>query len=218
MKPMIERGCFITFEGGEGTGKTTQIRHLAAYLEQKGVDVVLTREPGGTPAAEAIRSLLVTGATDRWLPETEALLHTAARVEHVRRFVLPHLERGSWVLSDRFIDSSRAYQGVGQGLGLPFIDDLTRLALGDILPDLTFILDLPVAAALPRAQQRDGDENRYERMGLDFHERLRQAFLDIARAEPDRCRVIDVSPAIEIVAAHIAGETMAALMPEPRGL
>ncbi|MDA5193853.1 dTMP kinase [Govanella unica] len=212
MTRIVERGCFITFEGGEGTGKSTQIRLLADRLEQYGIEVFVTREPGGTPSGEAIRSLLVTGATDRWLPVTEALMHTAARAEHVKRFIEPALERGIWVLSDRFIDSSRAYQGIGQGLGVPLIDDLTRLAIGDFLPDLTFVLDLPVAAALPRAQTRPGNEDRYERMGHAFHERLRQAFLDIALGEPDRCRIIDAAPSIELVAERLWDETRQALL------
>lgn len=213
MASRVERGCFITFEGGEGTGKSTQVRHLAERLESRGIEVLVTREPGGTPSAEAIRSMLVTGATDRWLPITEALMHTAARAEHVTRSILPALERGIWVLSDRFVDSSRAYQGVGQGLGVPLIDELTQLAIGDFMPDLTFVLDLPVEAALPRAQKRHGNEDRYERMGLEFHENLRKAFLDIARRDPDRCRVIDASPPIEVVAARLWEETLKTLVP-----
>lgn len=213
MRVRADRGCFITFEGGEGTGKSTQARLLAERLESHGIEVLLTREPGGTPSAEAIRALLVTGATDRWLPITEMLLHTAARAEHVMRSIRPALERGVWVVSDRFVDSSRAYQGAGQGLDRTLIDEMTQMAIGDFMPDLTFVLDLPVAAALPRARKRDGDENRYERMGSAFHERLRQAFLAIARDDPDRCRIIDASQPIEVVSARLWDETLACLVP-----
>lgn len=207
----MARGRFITFEGGEGGGKSTQARLLADRLSELGYDVVLTREPGGTPAAEAIRGLLVQGAPDRWQPMTEALLHTAARVEHMTGCIRPTLDRGAWIVCDRFADSTRAYQGVAQGLGRGVIDRLQALALGDLAPDLTLILDLPVAAGLARARSRAGAENRYEDMGLDFHQRLRTAFLDIARAEPRRCRVIDASGSVDEVAARIRAAVSEAL-------
>ncbi len=217
MSSRIERGCFITLEGGEGTGKSTQTRLLAERLKQRGIEVIVTREPGGTPGAEAIRSLLVTGAVDRWQPITEALLHTAARVEHVTRSILPALERGIWVISDRHADSTRAYQGAAQGLGNDIIDDLTQLAIGDFAPDLTLVLDLPVDRALARAQARnaassqDAGEDRYERMGTQFHETLRQAFLDIARKNADRCRLIDADGSQADVAARIWAAAASAL-------
>lgn len=210
----VERGCFITLEGGEGAGKSTQIRHLAERLKERRLDVLITREPGGTPGGEAIRQLLVNGDTGRWQPMTEALLHTAARVEHVHKVIEPALSRGVWVISDRFADSTRAYQGAAQGLSVETVDDLQRLALGTFSPDLTLILDLPVKVALERIQGRGaGAEDRYERMGNTFHERLRAAFLDIARNEPSRCRVIDASGSIEEVASRVWTTVRDALIP-----
>lgn len=189
----MERGRFITFEGGEGTGKSTQLKLLAEALAQAGMDVVTTREPGGSKGAEVIRALLVTGETDRWDAETEALLHTAARRDHLARTVWPALERGAWVISDRFADSTLAYQGYGHGLALDFIRSLTTLAIGGFAPDLTLILDLPVEEGLRRAVGRGGAEDRYERMDTGFHDRLRRGFLDIAAREPGRCAVIDAT-------------------------
>lgn len=210
----IERGCFITLEGGEGAGKSTHIRHLAERLKERRLDVLLTREPGGTPGGEAIRHLLVNGDTGRWQPMTEALLHTAARVEHVRNVIEPALSRGVWVISDRFADSTRAYQGAAQGLSVETVDDLQRLALGTFAPDLTLILDLPVTVALERTRGRGaGAEDRYERMGNSFHERLRAAFLGIARNEPARCRVIDASGSVEEVASRVWTTVRDALIP-----
>ena len=189
----MERGRFITFEGGEGAGKSTQLKMLAEALARAGIEVVTTREPGGSKGAEAIRALLVTGEVDRWDAETEALLHTAARRDHLARTVWPALERGAWVICDRFADSTLAYQGYGHGLALDFIRGLTKLAIGGFAPDLTLILDLPVEQGLKRAVGRGGAEDRYERMGTEFHDRLRQGFLDIAGREPDRCAVIDAT-------------------------
>lgn len=210
----IERGCFITLEGGEGAGKSTQIRHLAERLKERRLDVLITREPGGTPGGEAIRHLLVNGDTGRWQPMTEALLHTAARVEHVQKVIEPALSRGVWVISDRFADSTRAYQGAAQGLSVETVDDLQRLALGTFAPDLTLILDLPVTVALERTRERGaGAEDRYERMGNSFHERLRAAFLGIARNEPARCRVIDASGSVEEVASRVWATVRDALIP-----
>jgi dTMP kinase len=195
----MTRGRFITFEGGEGAGKTTQVRLLAEALRAAGIQVVETREPGGSPGAEQIRELLIHGATERWEPMTEALLHFAARAEHLRHRVKPALEAGRWVLSDRFTDSTMAYQGYGLGLGREPVDRLRELVVGALDPDLTLILDLPVAEGLRRAAgRRDGGE-RYERMGRDFHQRLREGFLDIARREPGRCVVIDAGGAVEQV-------------------
>lgn len=195
----MERGQFITFEGGEGAGKSTQLKLLAEALERAGIEVVTTREPGGSPGAEAIRGLLVTGAVDRWDAHTEALLHTAARRDHLARTVWPALERGAWVICDRFADSTLAYQGYGHGLPKDFITGLTRLAIGDFKPDLTLILDLPVEEGLKRAGGRGGAEDRYERMGLAFHERLRQGFLEIARQDTDRCAVLNAAASLDDV-------------------
>lgn len=192
-------GRFITFEGGEGAGKSTQLRKLADALAASGIEVMTTREPGGSKGAEAIRALLVTGEVDRWDAQTEALLHTAARRDHLAKTVWPALRRGAWVVCDRFADSTLAYQGYGHGLPHEFITGLTRLAIGDFKPDLTLILDLPVAEGLKRADGRGGAEDRYERMGAEFHERLRQGFLDIARNDPDRCAVIDATAELDAV-------------------
>lgn len=194
---------FISLEGGEGCGKSTQARLLAARLEAMGADVILTREPGGTPSAEAIRGLLVSGDTDRWRPMTEALLHTAARVEHVERVIRPALARGAWVISDRFLDSTRAYQGLTQGLGLGQVDRLQELAIGDFRPALTLLLDMAPERAAERLSGRDGREDRYERMGAAFHARLRDAFLQLAHQEPDRIHVIDCDHGMDEVAARI---------------
>jgi dTMP kinase len=189
----MSRGRFITLEGGEGAGKSTQIKLLADTLSGGGLAVTVTREPGGAPGAEEIRKLLVNGETERWDPMSELLLYVAARREHVVRTIEPALARGSWVLCDRFADSTTAYQGYGHGLGWELCDRAHRLAFGDFAPDLTLILDLPVEAGLERAKARAGGETRYERMGPEFHRRLRDGFLEIARREPARCRIVDAS-------------------------
>ena len=197
-------GLFITFEGGEGTGKSTQVRRLADYFRAQGRAVVETREPGGTPAGEALRNLLVTGEVGRWSAEAEAMLNAAARSVHVRDVIAPALAQGDVVISDRFIDSTRAYQGFAGGCSFELIDNLEKAAIGDCRPDLTLILDLGAALGLARAKaRRDGMEDRYERKGLAFHEKLRAGFLAIAKAEPKRCAVIDASLDIESVASAI---------------
>ncbi len=195
-------GRFITIEGGEGAGKSTQIGLLANWLRERRIRVTTTREPGGSPGAEAIRKLLVEGKADRWDGITEALLHFAARRDHLRSTVWPALQSGEWVICDRFADSTRAYQGYGHGLPLATIDRLYELTVGDFKPDLTVILDLPAEQGLKRAAKRKGGETRYESMDIEFHRRLRQGFLEIARAEPQRCIVVDASGAIEAV--HMA--------------
>lgn len=192
-------GRFITFEGGEGTGKTTQIKALREHLETAGLEVVQTREPGGSPGAEAIRDLLVKGDTGRWHPSTEAQLHYAARNEHLERVIRPALERGAVVLCDRFADSTMAYQGIVQGLGEAHVKALDELVVGTTQPDLTLIFDLDSDAGLKRAATRAGDEDRYERMGADFHKRLREAFLQIAKDNSKRCVVIDASGSVTAV-------------------
>ncbi len=194
---------FITFEGGEGAGKSTQIGLLAAALTAAGIPVQTTREPGGSPGAEQIRELLVTGAGDRWDAMTEALLHFAARREHLRSVVWPNLAAGQWVLSDRFADSTLAYQGYGHGLGREPIEQLYDLVVGKFAPDLTLILDVPVALGLDRALARRDGEDRYEGLDGAFHERLRQGFREIAEREPHRCVLIDGSGAVESVQAAI---------------
>ncbi len=201
-------GKFITFEGGEGGGKSTQVELLCAALIKHGIDVRATREPGGTAGAEEIRNLLVSGAPGRWLPATEALLHSAARHEHVSNLIRPNLESGQWVISDRFADSTIAYQGYAQALGRNCIEQLTRFAIGEIKPDLTLILDLPPEIGLERAKARGQGgaspaEDRYEQMGAEFHQALRDGFLEIAKREPGRCTVIDASAPKVLVAAAI---------------
>ncbi len=201
------RGKFITLEGGEGAGKSTQIRLLGGKLRAAGHEIVATREPGGSPGADAIRALLVEGDTDRWDPMAEALLHFAARRDHLQRTVWPALAAGRWVLCDRFADSTMAYQGYGHGLGRQVIASLYATVVGDFAPDLTLILDLPVEEGLARAAKRDNDgghiETRYERMGEDFHMKLRDGFLDIAKREPARCVVIDAAQPKDQVAGAI---------------
>lgn len=197
------KGRFITFEGGEGTGKTTQIEGLRTRLEARGLEVVQTREPGGSPEAETIRDLLVTGETGRWRPATEALLHFAARNEHLERVIRPALERGRFVLCDRFTDSTMAYQGIVQGLGQGIVSALDTLIVRETRPDLTLVLDLDSQTGLERANGRAGDEDRYERMGPDFHQRLRSAFLKIASDNSNRCVLIDASGTREEVGEAI---------------
>lgn len=196
-------GKFITFEGGEGAGKSTQIQILADTLRDKGLSVVVTREPGGSDGAEAIRTLLVEGGTDRWTPMSEVLLNFAARRDHLSRLIQPALSRGDWVLCDRFADSTVAYQGYGQGLGVKSVLDIWELAINGFRPDKTLIFDMPVDVGLERAMKRGGLEDRYERMGHEFHEKLRQGFLDIARKNADRCQLIDATGSIDQVSADI---------------
>jgi dTMP kinase len=206
-------GRFITFEGGEGAGKTTQIRRLRARLEPLVGAVTLTREPGGSPGAEALRDLLVTGEADRWSPLSETLILYAAREDHLERTIRPALGAGRWVLSDRFADSTRAYQGAGGGAPAGLIGRLEATVVGPTRPDLTLILDLPVEAGLARAASRGGGEERFERKGHAFHQRLREAFLDIAAAEPQRCLVLDASAPPERVAEAVWTAVEARLQP-----
>lgn len=207
----MARGRFITFEGGEGGGKSTQVKALAERLKAAGLEVVATREPGGSVGAESIRELLVTGAADRWSPITETLLMYAARRDHIERVIAPALTRGAWVVCDRFADSTRAYQGAGGGTDPALIAALETHVLGEVRPDLTLILDLPVEEGLRRAHSRAGGETRFESKGEAFHERLRQGFLNIARREPERCVVIDAAQPIATVAEAIWGAVAARL-------
>ena len=207
----MTRGRFITLEGGEGAGKTVQAARLRDTLEARGVGTVLTREPGGSPGAEEIRKLLVSGPVERWEPLAEAMLHAAARRDHVLHTIEPALERGLWVISDRFVDSMIVYQGHGQGADLDMLERLSALSLGGFAPDLTVVLDIPVAEGLRRAGARAGS-NRYERMGEDFHETVRQGFLARARAEPERFAVVDATADPETVGRAIL-EVVAARFP-----
>jgi dTMP kinase len=209
----VAQGRFITLEGGEGAGKSTQARRLADRLTARGHQVVVTREPGGSPGAESIRELLVTGLTDRWSPVTETLLMYAARRDHIERTIAPALAAGAWVVSDRFADSTRAYQGAGGGAPASLIQTLERHVLGETRPDLTLILDLPVEVGLARAMARTHAETRFEAKGAAFHQRLREGFLAIARVEADRCVVIDASQPVDKVDAAIWAAVQARLMP-----
>jgi dTMP kinase len=186
------RGRFITVEGGEGAGKSTQVSLLVAALGRIGISVRATREPGGSPGGEAIRCLLVEGEGERWDAISEALLLIAARHDHVTRLIRPSLEQGAWVVSDRFADSTLAYQGYGRGIGPAQLTELHRFALGAFAPDLTLVLDLPIEIGLPRAAARSAAD-RFERLDRDFHERLRQGFRQIAADNPARCVLIDGS-------------------------
>lgn len=203
----MARGLFITFEGGEGAGKSTQIATLAAALREIGHDVVLTREPGGSPGAEAVRHVLLSGAAEPFGPGMEAVLFAAARSDHVEQVIRPAVERGAIVLCDRFLDSSRVYQGVTGDLDPGFMRALEKVAINGMRPDLTIILDLDPEEGLRRAAARRGAEetaDRFEKETLDIHRRRRQAFLDIARAEPDRCVVVDASQPSDNVAEGVA--------------
>lgn len=199
----MQRGRFITIEGGEGAGKSTQIRRLATRLSAIGHEVVTTREPGGSPGAEAIRRLLVTGEADRWSPTTETLLLYAARRDHMERVIEPALDRGAVVLCDRFHDSTRAYQGAAGAVDPALISLLESHVLSGLTPDLTLVLDLPVDIGLGRAIARGDGEGRFEAKGAAFHERLRAAFLEIAAREPLRCAVVDAAGDADAVAIRI---------------
>ncbi|HXJ01268.1 MAG TPA: dTMP kinase [Micropepsaceae bacterium] len=217
----MARGKFISFEGGEGAGKSTQARMLRAALESRGHSVLLTREPGGSPGAEEIRKMLVEGEPERWTPLAETLLFLAARADHVARVIEPALTAGSWVISDRFADSTFVYQGIARGLGMDWVQHLQRTALGDFKPDLTLILDIDPRTGLERAAGRglalfdkggtnspaasahQSVENRFERFNMQFHERLRDGFINVAQQEPQRCAVIDANVSVDAIADNI---------------
>ena len=197
-------GRFISLEGGEGAGKSTQLRRLAQALRNRGHDVIETREPGGSPGAEAIRALLLEGAGDRWTPQAEALLFAAARADHVARTIRPALDRGAWVLSDRFLDSSLAYQGVAGGLGMDAIRALHAFGCAGLLPDRTILLRLSGDEAAERAAARDGEgTDRIGGRGAAFHAEVATAFAALAAAEPDRFRVAEAGGDAEQVTARI---------------
>ena len=212
----MKHGIFITLEGGEGAGKTTQQSLIAKAWRAKGVEVLTTREPGGSPGAEDIRQLIVEGEVGRWTPMSETLLLLAARNDHLTRTILPALEKRSCVVCDRFSDSTIAYQGGGLELGANVVRELSKLVVGEIAPDLTLILDIEAAAGLQRAESRangegkkskdDNQTQRYERMNEAFHERMRRCFLDIAAQEPDRCVIIDAAQKVEKVHEDIMTE------------
>lgn len=191
---MPQKGLFISFEGGEGAGKSTQIRILAETLRSRGLDVVVTREPGGSPGAEAIRHVLLSGAAEAFGVRMEAMLFAAARNDHVEEIIRPALESGAVVLCDRFLDSSRVYQGTTGNLETDFIETLQRIAVDGTMPDLTLIFDIPAVDGLARARKRADDgatPDRFEKEELETHEKRREAYLDIALNEPRRCRIVD---------------------------
>jgi dTMP kinase len=194
---------FITLEGGEGCGKSTQIALLSDALSKAQIPHIKTREPGGSPGAERIRSLLVSGDKDRWDADTETLLFYAARLDHVQRVIQPALAEHKIVLCDRFVDSTRVYQGVGKQVPAAFIEALQQLTLGEFIPDITLILDIDPSIGLKRTSVRTGYETRFESMDLSFHQAVRNGFLNIAKHEPKRCVVIDASQSIDVVQAHI---------------
>lgn len=193
---------FISFEGIDGCGKSTQARTLAQALRDQGRQVVLTREPGGSPGAEEIRRLLVEGAGERWSAETECLLFTAARRDHLERMIRPALSAGQTVITDRFADSTRVYQGAARGTLRELVDRLHDLMIG-VEPDLTFVIDIDPATALARGQARGGNEDRFESLGLGFQEKLALGFRALAQEYPDRVRLIDGSGSVQDIAARI---------------
>ena len=207
-------GLFVSFEGGEGAGKSTQIRLLAEALRARGHTVVITREPGGSPGAEALRHVLLSGAAEPFGVRMEALLFAAARADHLDCVIRPALARGEVVLCDRFVDSSRVYQGVTDNIEPPLMAALERVSIGKSMPDVTLVLDLPADVGLQRARRRAGEAaegaapDRFEKEKLEIHEKRRQGFLDIAAHEPERCRVVDASLDKERIARDILSEVL----------
>ncbi len=199
----MTRGKFITFEGGEGTGKSTQAARLVERLAATGLDVLRTREPGGSPGAEAIRDLVVSGSADRWSARTEVLLMYAARSDHLERTITPALDQGRWVVCDRFADSSRVYQGLAGGADPALIEHIDAAVVGARQPDLTLVFDLPFELGLQRALGRGAAETRFESKGPEFHGRLRDGFRAVVEAHFERCRLIDAGGEPDAVAARV---------------
>jgi dTMP kinase len=197
------RGSFITFEGGEGSGKSTQVALLAERLRLRGIEVVTTREPGGSPGAEAMRLLLLNGVVKPLGPTAETMIFAAARDDHVQATIAPALARGAWVICDRFIDSTRIYQGVLGNVDRRIIRALERATVGETMPVLTFVLDVPVEVGFARVSGRGQEKDRFESEEIEFHIQLREAFLDLARDEPQRCVVIDAAQSQDVVASRI---------------
>ena len=207
----MERGRFISLEGGEGAGKSTQLKALAAELASRGIEVVETREPGGSEGAEKIRELLLTGSEDRWSPKAEALLFAAARTDHADKLVRPALEAGKWVLSDRFVDSSLAYQGGAGGLGIEHVRTINAFGIGDLFPDRTLVLALAEGGARARARDDEGSD-RIGGRPENYHQKVDLAFREIAADEPERVRIIDASGSPEEVTRRLL-EALADLLP-----
>lgn len=196
-------GLFVTFEGGDGVGKSTQLKELAKRLRADGQTVTETREPGGVPGAEAIRELLVTGQADRWTPLAEALMMNAARAEHLDKKIVPALQRGEIVLCDRFADSTMAYQGYAGAVGQQTIEQLYQIVVGPYSPDVTFILHTKPGQGLDRAKARGSDEQRFESKGSEYQNDVAKAFVSIAHADPDRCLLVDAQQSIDTAADTI---------------
>jgi dTMP kinase len=220
----MSAGKFITFEGGEGSGKSTQARRLADFLRSMGCETILTREPGGTPFAEQVRNLILSGATARHGPTAEALLFFAARSDHVEALIRPALSRGAWVICDRFSDSTRVYQGAAGTMPLEDIETLDRIVVGYSRPDLTLILDMDPTLGLTRATERRTARDQqttapdpYEQRGLDFHRRLRDGYLQIAQANPMRCRVIDAGGTPDAVEERVRKAVLEQFAPDLSG-
>ena len=184
---------FITFEGGDGSGKSTQVNLLKDYLDNLNFETIKTREPGGTPSAEILRDLLTTGEVEKWTPMSEALLMWASRYEHLIQVIEPALNSGKNVICDRFYDSTYAYQGVAHNLGIDKMEKLKKIVIGDIEPDVTFVLDIDPKVGLKRSLDRSNQENRFESYSIDFHNKIRSAFLEIAKKNKNRCVVVDAS-------------------------
>ena len=214
------RGHFITFEGGEGSGKSTHAAMLAQRLKERGIDVVLTREPGGSAGAEIIRHIILSGIAKPLGAETETILFAAARDDHVRSTIMPALQAGRWVICDRFIDSTRVYQGVLGKVDGKLIRSLERVTVGAAMPELTFILDVPANVGLARAKTRRGDAavDRFEAESVEYHENLRQAYLALAKLEPKRCVVVDGRAPRDVVSDRIWDAVRDRLEVEPRTL
>jgi dTMP kinase len=211
------RGHFITFEGGEGSGKSTHAKTLAERLRSVGLSVVLTREPGGSPGAEIIRHILLSGIAKPLGEEAEAILFAAARDDHLHQTIVPALKAGQWVVCDRFVDSTRVYQGALGQVDPRLIRALERVTVGDAMPELTFLLDVPATVGLARAHHRrgDGEVDRFEAESVEFHERLRDAYLALAKAEPKRIVVIDGRAPRNVVAGRIWAMVEDRLRPQP---
>jgi dTMP kinase len=210
----VRTGRFITFEGGEGAGKSTQVRKLVDALSARGLETVATREPGGSPNAEELRKALLAGLVAPLGPAAEAMIFSAARIDHLDNLIKPALARGAFVVCDRFADSTRAYQGALGSLSDEFIDGLERVTVGDNMPDLTFMLDVPAEEGLARAGKRRGDDaaDRFEAENIDFHRSLRAAFRAIAERNPQRCVIIDATRSPDDVAADIWREVETRLL------
>jgi len=205
---MTAAGLFITFEGGEGVGKTTQIKHLESFLKKQGHEVVITREPGGTPATEEIRTLLSHPSYGpKWTPQAELMLFFAARAMHIKQVIEPALSKGTIILCDRYIDSTRVYQSYLQGIDIEFIRSLENKIVGEFMPHKTIILDIDTQTSMKRLQER-GIRDHYDAADISVHQKLRDGFLDIADKEPERCNVIDADQSEDAIAAQIQAVVM----------